>query len=407
MIRTDVLVIGGGAAGLAAAIAASEAGARVVLVESNALGGILNQCIHNGFGLKVFKEELTGPEYAARYVDKIAVCPNVTVMHGMVTALSKELTAEVVSPQGCETVVARAAVLATGCRERAFGALNIASAHPAGIFTAGSAQKLVNIEGHAVGKKIVILGSGDIGLIMARRFTLEGAKVEAVLEIKPTPGGLNRNIAQCLTDFGIPLELSTTVVEVRGAQRVEEVVTAKVDGDLRPIAGTERAIKCDTLVLSVGLLPVVSLVPYVKMDSATGGALADAHGMTTVDGLFACGNALHVHDLVDNASEESARVGAYAAAYALRRIGRAETFALKCGTNVASVVPQRLAVGEDATLYVRLKTPLAEGAIVAEDANGHKVVRKRGAMAPNETVVVTLRAGELGSDAEIRAEEVV
>ena len=405
MKYTDVLVIGGGASGLAAAIAASEAGARVTLVESNSLGGILNQCIHNGFGLKVFKEELTGPEYAARYVDKLSECRNVTVVNGMVTALSKELVAEIVTTGGCELVSARAIVLATGCRERAFGALDIASAHPAGIFTAGNAQKLVNLGGHAVGKKIVILGSGDIGLIMARRFTLEGAKVEAVLEIMPTPGGLNRNISQCLTDFNIPLELSTTVVEVRGAERVEEVVTAKVDGELRPIPGTEKTVKCDTLVLSVGLLPVVSLVPYAAMDPATRGASADSHGMTSVDGLFSCGNALHVHDLVDNVSEESACVGAYAAAYALRREGRAQTYALKAGDNIASVVPQRIAVGEDATLYVRLKKPLVAGAIVAADDNGNSVSKKRGAMAPNETVVVKLRAGEIAGDATVSAEE--
>lgn len=406
MIYTDVLVIGGGAAGLAAAISASESGARVTLVEAEKTGGILNQCIHNGFGLKVFKEELTGPEYAARYVDKLLES-NVTVMNGTVTALSEKLIAEVVSPDGCTQISARAVVLATGCRERAFGALDIASAHPAGIFTAGNAQKLVNLCGRAVGKRIVILGSGDIGLIMARRFTLEGAKVEAVLEIMPSPGGLNRNISQCLVDFNIPLELSTTVVEVRGTERVEEVITAKVDENLRPIAGSERTIKCDALVLSVGLLPVISLVPYVAIDPTTHGAVVDSHGMTSVDGLFACGNALHVHDLVDNVSEESALIGAHAAAYARRTEGRPKTFALARGNNVASVVPQSAAVGENVTLYVRLRKPLTSGAIIVSDARGNRVTKKRGAMAPNETVVVTLKAGELSGDASVSAEEVV
>lgn len=405
MKYTDILVIGGGAAGLAAAAAASEKGARVTLVEPNRLGGILNQCIHNGFGLKVFGEELTGPEYAARYVERLAQCSRVTVVRGLVTSLTRELTATIVSPEGCETLRARAVVLATGCRERAFGALDIASAHPAGIFTAGNAQKLVNLGGHSVGKKIVVLGSGDIGLIMARRFTLEGAKVEAVLEIMPTPGGLNRNIAQCLTDFNIPLELSTTVVEVHGRERVTAVVTAKVDGDLRPIRGTERTIRCDTLVLSVGLLPVVSLVPYVDIDPATRGAVADSHGMTSVDGLFSCGNALHVHDLVDNVSEESARVGVCAALYALRRTGRAETFGLERGENIASVTPRFVAKGENVTVYVRLKKPLTSGAIVFASDDG-RIVKKRGAMAPNETVVVTLKAGELTANSKVSAEEI-
>ncbi len=404
MIRTDVLIIGGGAAGLAAALGAEKQGARVLIVESGDLGGILNRCIHLGFGLARFGEELTGPEYAARDIAEVKASKRISVIRGTVTSLNPSLEAEIVSESGYEKVKARSVVLATGCRERAFGALEIAGTRPAGIFTAGAAQEFVNTEGRGIGKRIVILGSGDIGLIMARRFTLEGAKVEAVLEIMPHPGGLNRNIAQCLTDFKIPLELSTTVVEVRGDKRVEEVVVANVDENLKPIPDTKRTLRCDTLVLSVGLIPVMNLVPFVQTDRSTKGAVVNSHCMTAAPGIFVCGNALHVHDLVDNVSAESERAGRYAALHALGLSGKTELVLLHPGENVASVVPQLLVKGEDSEVYIRLKKPLADGRIVV---SGREIsVKKRGAMAPNETVVIKIEGGLIAENITVSAEGV-
>lgn len=388
MIRTDVLVIGGGAAGLAAALGAEKQGARVLLAESGELGGILNRCIHLGFGLTRFGEELTGPEYASRDIATLSANSRIAVIRGTVVSLKPSLEAEIASESGYETVRARAVVLATGSRERAFGALNIAGTHPAGIFTAGAAQELINLEGRSIGKRIVILGSGDIGLIMARRFTLEGARVEGVFEIMPHPGGLNRNVAQCLTDFKIPLELSTTVVEVRGDKRVEEVVVAKVDENLAPIPETKRVVRCDTLVLSVGLIPVTNLIPFVQTDRSTKGPVVNSHYMTAAPGVFACGNALHVNDLVDNVSAEGERAGRYAALYALGLNGKTELIRLYPGENIASVVPQLLVRGEDSEVFVRLKKSFSDGRISV--TGDETVVKKRGAMAPNETVVVRI-----------------
>ena len=319
-LSCDVVVVGGGSAGLAAAIAAHDAGAGSVLViERDALlGGILNQCIHNGFGLHTFREELTGPEYAARFIAQarerdIGFLLRTTVLDvtpdHVVTAVSAE--------RGVFHVRARAVVLAMGCRERPRGALNICGYRPAGVYTAGTAQKLVNIDGLLPGREVVVLGSGDIGLIMARRLTLEGAHVQCVAEIMPYSGGLKRNIVQCLDDFGIPLHLSHTVVDVEGRRRVEAVTIAQVDGDRRPIPGTERRYPCDTLLLSVGLLPEneLSRQAGVRINPVTRGAYVNESLETSVPGIFACGNVLHVHDLVDYVSEESAQAGRCAAAY--------------------------------------------------------------------------------------------
>lgn len=320
----DIVIIGGGPAGLAAAIAAKQSGVNdvIILERDSCLGGILNQCIHNGFGLHTFKEELTGPEYAARYIEK-AVEENIPYkLNTMVLSISDKLEITAVNEEdGLINIKAKAVVLAMGCRERPRGALNIPGFRPAGVYSAGTAQRLINIEGQQVGKEIVILGSGDIGLIMARRMTLEGAKVKLVAELLPYSGGLKRNIVQCLDDFDIPLLLSHTVVKIHGKMRVTGVTIAKVGNDRKPIAGTEEYHTCDTLLLSVGLLPEneLSKSAGVELSNITGGPVVNDSLTTSVEGIFACGNVLHVHDLVDFVSEEAAIAGENAAEYVLNQ----------------------------------------------------------------------------------------
>ena len=316
----DIVIIGGGPAGLAAAISAKKSGTDSVLIleRDRELGGILNQCIHNGFGLHTFKEELTGPEYAGRFIDQVKELDieyklNTMVMdispQKVVTAMNKE--------EGLFELQAKAVVLAMGCRERSRGALNIPGYRPAGIFSAGTAQRLVNIEGYMPGKEVVILGSGDIGLIMARRMTLEGAKVKVVAELMPYSGGLKRNIVQCLDDYGIPLKLSHTVVDIKGKERLEGVTLAQVDGHGKPIPGTEEEYSCDTLLLSVGLIPEneISRGMGVDINPVTSGPKVNESLETSIEGVFACGNVLHVHDLVDFVSEEAQTAGKNAAEY--------------------------------------------------------------------------------------------
>lgn len=361
--KVDVAVIGAGPAGMAAAIKAKEAGAKdVVIIErSEELGGLLHQCIHNGFGLLYFNEDLTGPEYAVRFIERVKELKIRTQLGTMVINISKDKDIMAVSSkQGYVTFKPKAIVLAMGCRERSRGAINIPGTRPSGIFTAGTAQRFVNVEGFVPGKKIVILGSGDIGMIMARRLTLEGAEVKAVVEILPYVGGLIRNEVQCIHDFNIPLLLESTVTHIHGQQRVEAVTVARVDRDRNPIAGSERKIECDTLLLSVGLIPEneLSLMAGVELDQVTGGPVVDENMQTNVHGIFAGGNVVHVNDLVDNVTWESELAGVSAARFSLegKPVERGK-IALKPGRGIRYIVPQLISGLRDVTLYMRVREP--------------------------------------------------
>ncbi|MGB9858420.1 MAG: NAD(P)/FAD-dependent oxidoreductase, partial [Moorellaceae bacterium] len=376
-IAAQVAVIGGGPAGLAAALAARQEGARkVILIERDEeLGGILQQCIHSGFGLKVLGEELTGPEYAEVFIDQVAASDIEVLLDTMVMSIDPQRVITVMNPaQGTLRIRAESIVLAMGCRERTRGQIIIPGTRPAGIFTAGTAQRLVNLEGFLPGKKAVILGSGDVGLIMARRLTLEGMEVSMVLEAMPYPGGLERNLRQCLYDFGIPLHLQHSVIEVMGRSRVEGVKYAQVDEKLRPIPGTEREVECDTLILSVGLIPEneIAREAGVELDPATGGAVVDQDLQTSIPGVFACGNVLQVHDLVDNVTLEAQRAGRSAARYALvgEKAGRKPSLSVRAGQGMRYVLPQRLSLEEGSVTFCgRPDKPYASGRIVLEDGD--------------------------------------
>ena len=396
----DIVIIGGGPAGTAAAVAAYDAGVKDVLIieRGKELGGILNQCIHNGFGLTRFKENLTGSEYAARFNNEIAKRNIEVLTNTIVLNLTSDKTVTASNKSGIFTVKAKAVILAMGCRERSKGALNIPGYRPAGLFSAGTAQKYINIKGEGIGKNIVILGSGDIGLIMARRMTLEGAKVLAVCEIMPHSSGLRRNIVQCLDDFNIPLYLSHTITYIHGRERVEGVTIARVDENKKPIAESERFIACDTVLFSVGLIPENELTRKagITINPKTRGAEVDETRQTSVPGIFSCGNVLQVHDLVDFVSEEAELTGGSAARYVLSGALEADYVPVINGKGVSYVVPQRInrKSGEEVKLYFRPDNEYRDAAI--EITDGGKIIKKakRIAVAPGEMETLILKPGD-------------
>lgn len=408
----DIVVIGGGPAGLAAAAAAKRSGIDSILIleRDKELGGILNQCIHNGFGLHTFKEELTGPEYAHRFIEQVQELNIEYCLNTMVIDISREKVVTAMNrEEGLFEIQAKAVILAMGCRERSRGALNIPGYRPAGIYSAGTAQRLVNMEGFMPGREVVILGSGDIGLIMARRMTLEGAKVKVVAELMPYSGGLKRNIVQCLDDFGIPLKLSHTVVEIRGKERLTGITLAQVDGRGKPIPGTEEDYDCDTLLLSVGLIPEneLSRGMGVDIEPITSGPSVNESLETNIDGVFACGNVLHVHDLVDYVSEEAAAAGENAAKYVkgILPANSGKEIKLVPTDGVRYTVPKTIdpeRMTDELTVRFRVGN-VYKNCFVSVYFDGERVVhRKRPVLAPGEMENVKFKKTQLASYPDLK-----
>ena len=418
MEKCQLAVIGGGPAGIAAAVAAYEQGVRDIwLIERDRdLGGILNQCIHNGFGLHYFKEELTGPEYAARFIAMLKETTVRVISDTMVLDISGDRVIHFVNTEGYHTAQADSIILAMGCRERTRGAISIPGTRCAGIFTAGAAQRFVNMEGCMVGKRVVVLGSGDIGLIMSRRLSLEGAEVLACVELMPHSSGLQRNIVQCLDDFGIPLYLSHTVTDIIGRDRVEKIVIRKVDENRTPIPGTEITFECDTLLLSVGLIPENELSKQagIRLNPRTSGPEVYENMETTIPGVFACGNVLHVHDLVDYVTKEAQRAGQSAAAYLLgNKLPDEVAYRIEASDNVTYTVPSKLhpnLTDKTVSVFFRVRRVFGKSRIVVSDGEAELCSFPRIHMAPGEMerieVPTALLASAKGNTLYIRCEEV-
>lgn len=402
-MKYDLVVVGGGPAGLAAAYEAHENGVEKILIieRDKELGGILNQCIHNGFGLHTFKEELTGPEYAGRFIDMVKGTNIAVMLDTMVLEIEGKIIHAINTEKGYLTIEAEAIVLAMGCRERTRGAISIPGDRPSGIFTAGAAQRFINMEGYMVGKKVVILGSGDIGLIMARRMTLEGAKVEAVVELMPYSNGLTRNIVQCLDDYGIPLYLSHTVIDVKGDGRLEKVIIAKVDENRQPIKGTEIEFDTDTLLLSVGLIPENELSKNagVELDLRTNGLVVSESMETNREGIFACGNVVHVHDLVDFVTEEAKNAGKNAVKYIKGKKRLNHFTEIKNGENISYTVPQKFEIESldgNLNVFMRVRNVFKNKQIVVRDEEGNVIQSfKKPHVVPAEMERITILKDKL------------